>query len=313
MNAAELFIFIAFIFVLLVTFFLFKNKPIASLNFYLRVRSWAWMLGILVVFTFLDAQLLPLLFLFMGVVSLWEIATVSGVKLWRKGLAVTFTSAFRLTVIISIILSMIFSASYGVEVMIAVGVLNMVVLSTFVFCTGLHSVLKTNRARLFVPLAITFILLIIFMMSLSYLHQQGFTSSDLGYWLYLIFSTQFSDVSQYFFGKKFGKHQLSTTISPNKTAEGAIGGILFASICSMCVALYITPLAWGEAILISFFLALLGLAGDLYISWFKRQVGVKDMGTLIPGHGGILDRIDSLLFATPVLVIILVNLSASIQ
>ncbi len=116
---------------------------------------------------------------------------------------------------------------------------------------------------------------------------------------FLIFVVQISDVFQYIFGKMLGKTKVSPTISPNKTVEGLIGGILMAVALGTSLW-WITPFSPLEAMGLSFVITIVGFFGDLTMSAIKRDRGVKDYGTIIEGHGGILDRIDSLCLATPV-------------
>jgi len=117
--------------------------------------------------------------------------------------------------------------------------------------------------------------------------------------LYLIIVVQLSDVLQYVFGKTLGKHRIVPKVSPNKTWEGTIGGIGSASLVGAALW-WVTPFSPGEAWLIALLICLAGFAGGLVMSAIKRDRGVKDFGTLIEGHGGVLDRIDSLCFAAPV-------------
>jgi phosphatidate cytidylyltransferase len=109
-----------------------------------------------------------------------------------------------------------------------------------------------------------------------------------------------SDSAQYYTGRAFGRRPLSPAISPKKTVEGAIGGVVFGTIAMTLGGRYIfgSPL-WVLALL-GATISLLGIVGDLFESLLKRSAGVKDSSTLIPGHGGVLDRIDSWLFAAPV-------------
>lgn len=116
---------------------------------------------------------------------------------------------------------------------------------------------------------------------------------------FLIIVVQGSDVLQYIFGKLFGKHLLAPALSPSKTWEGLIGGILSAT--ALGAALYrLTPFTLVQAASIAFVICLMGFLGGLVMSAIKRDRGVKDWGHLIEGHGGVLDRIDSLVFAAPV-------------
>jgi phosphatidate cytidylyltransferase len=117
--------------------------------------------------------------------------------------------------------------------------------------------------------------------------------------IFLVVVVQASDVLQYIWGKLCGKHKIIPKLSPNKTWEGFIGGVLSASLLGMALS-GITPFTWWQAGLIALLICLLGFCGGLVMSAIKRDRGVKDFGAIIEGHGGILDRIDSLCFAAPV-------------
>lgn len=110
------------------------------------------------------------------------------------------------------------------------------------------------------------------------------------------------DTFAYAFGILFGKHKLNEQVSPNKTIEGAIAGLSGAVLSLVLVKAFdILPVSWLSAILIGLAVGLIGQTGDLVESWFKRDAGVKDSSTLLPGHGGMLDRFDSLIFIAPVM------------
>ncbi len=116
------------------------------------------------------------------------------------------------------------------------------------------------------------------------------------------------DIGAYFIGKKYGKHKLAKTISPNKSIEGAIGGILVTIIYFMVLKsfnLTIYLVNYFDVIKFAIILSIVGIMGDLLESWFKRVAGVKDSGHLLPGHGGVFDRIDSLLAVVPVAFVLL--------
>jgi phosphatidate cytidylyltransferase len=109
-----------------------------------------------------------------------------------------------------------------------------------------------------------------------------------------------SDTAQYYSGRLFGRRKLSPLISPKKTVEGAIGGFLVAPPAMVLLARWWLPGAGTSMLLlVGLLLVGVGIAGDLFESLLKRSAGVKDSSALIPGHGGVLDRIDSLLFAAP--------------
>ena len=117
--------------------------------------------------------------------------------------------------------------------------------------------------------------------------------------VFLVLVVQISDVLQYVFGKLFGKRPVAPVISPNKTWEGFLGGALAASLVG-AANWWATPFRPGVAFGMSVAITLAGFAGGLVMSAIKRDRGVKDYGVLIAGHGGMLDRIDSLCFAAPV-------------
>ncbi|WP_417477846.1 phosphatidate cytidylyltransferase [Maricaulis sp.] len=116
---------------------------------------------------------------------------------------------------------------------------------------------------------------------------------------FLIFITQFNDVAQYVWGKALGRHKIIPTVSPNKTWEGAIGGFVTTAIVFVVLAPFFTPLAFWPSVLIGAVLPVLGFFGDITMSAIKRDLGVKDTSLFLPGHGGVLDRLDSLMFTAP--------------
>ena len=116
---------------------------------------------------------------------------------------------------------------------------------------------------------------------------------------FLIFVTQFNDVAQYVWGKLLGRHKISPTVSPNKTREGAIGGFITTAAVFVALAPFFTPLTLYPSLLVGLTLPVLGFFGDITMSAIKRDLGVKDTSRLLPGHGGALDRLDSLMFTAP--------------
>jgi phosphatidate cytidylyltransferase len=120
-----------------------------------------------------------------------------------------------------------------------------------------------------------------------------------GLLMYLIFLTQFSDVMQYIVGKSFGRRKVILRVSKGKTWEGLIGGIVITLILSVSLAPGFTPMNHREGFFAGLLIGIAGFFGDVTISALKRDLGVKDAGTLLPGHGGILDRVDSLILSAP--------------
>ncbi|MEW6501235.1 MAG: phosphatidate cytidylyltransferase [Thermodesulfobacteriota bacterium] len=110
-----------------------------------------------------------------------------------------------------------------------------------------------------------------------------------------------SDAGAYYTGSNFGRRKLCPAVSPNKTVEGLLGGLVLAMVAAAIAGPLLLPVGQAASAATGLALALVGAAGDLVESVLKRAMGVKDSGTLLPGHGGILDRADSLLLAAPVL------------
>jgi phosphatidate cytidylyltransferase len=117
--------------------------------------------------------------------------------------------------------------------------------------------------------------------------------------LFIVFLTEMNDVFQFTWGKLLGKNKITPSISPNKTCEGFIGGVISTSILGYSLR-FLTPFDHALAWIVPAVLAVSGFIGDVMLSAIKRDVGIKDTGQLIPGHGGILDRIDSLLLTSVV-------------
>ena len=124
--------------------------------------------------------------------------------------------------------------------------------------------------------------------------------------LLLMLTVAVSDTAQYYSGRLFGRRKLAPAISPKKTVAGAIGGFVFGAITLAAAGAWWLPgVAAPLRALIGLAIVALGIAGDLFESMLKRAAGVKDSSTLIPGHGGVLDRIDALLFAAPIYYVVL--------
>ena len=127
----------------------------------------------------------------------------------------------------------------------------------------------------------------------------GFEDKKLLLMIFLILVVQSSDVLQYVWGKLFGKHKIAPKLSPSKTIEGFVGGVVSASVLGGLLY-WLTPFNSVQAVLMSLLICLMGFLGGLVMSAMKRSMGVKDWGNMISGHGGMLDRMDSLCFAAPI-------------
>ncbi|MEL0238511.1 MAG: phosphatidate cytidylyltransferase, partial [Gammaproteobacteria bacterium] len=123
------------------------------------------------------------------------------------------------------------------------------------------------------------------------------------YWIILIIlvNTALFDIFAYFVGSNFGKLHISPNISPNKTLEGLIGGLIGNILFGFLISYLLNISYWS--VLICFFGGILAFYGDLLISFLKRDKSIKDTGNILPGHGGVLDRLDSHLLATPIILL----------
>ena len=167
--------------------------------------------------------------------------------------------------------------------------------------TSSHSTQAYTRLNLLdLVFSFAFITLIV---SLIALQQLIWQREQYGVLFFVLFASQFNDIAQYLCGRLLGhklfKRGLAPIISPNKSIEGALFGSMLAAILATLLGIWLTPFNWWICLLAAYGLAVSGIAGDLLESAFKRQHGVKDTGTMLAGHGGVLDRVDSLLIGVP--------------
>jgi len=159
--------------------------------------------------------------------------------------------------------------------------------------TGIMKIKLKTRYKLFVG----WFVLVATWMFLSRL--RAFYGSEMTMYFLLLIWT--ADVAAYFIGKKFGTVKLSPDISPGKTVQGMYGALISGALCGVVLSLIFTfpIMIASDFVLLSAMTVLVSIYGDLFFSVVKRQRGVKDSGSLLPGHGGILDRIDSVVAAAP--------------
>ena len=178
-----------------------------------------------------------------------------------------------------------------------------VIFESFAVVVGLLAVWELVRL---VPVALaTLIALVYIALPLAALVQIRLIAGPGAVFLVML-TIVISDTAQYYTGRAFGRRPLAPAISPKKTIEGAIGGFVFGTIALVVIGAFWAPqLGIGARLVLGVAVVALGIAGDLFESFLKRRAGVKDSSALIPGHGGVLDRIDALLFAAPVYYIVL--------
>jgi len=142
-------------------------------------------------------------------------------------------------------------------------------------------------------------ILTIFYTSLGFIAFAYLRIESMNLIIYLFLVTMLTDVFAYFVGIKFGKHRLAVTISPKKSIEGAVGGLVIGSVLATIFAYYLNVFnfSFWIILIVSIILSVISQVGDLIASKFKRETGIKDYSNLFPGHGGVLDRFDSSMFA----------------
>jgi phosphatidate cytidylyltransferase len=144
----------------------------------------------------------------------------------------------------------------------------------------------------------TFVYFVGYVPALFQLEIPGFEGQHYKLVLYLVIIIGLGDVLQFVFGKAFGRRKIAPSVSPNKTWAGLLGGLFGAALLGWCFT-PVTPFGAWQSALLAFVVTGIGFLGGLTMSAIKRDRGVKDFGTILPGHGGIIDRIDSLSFAAP--------------
>ena len=176
----------------------------------------------------------------------------------------------------------------------------------------MHKTTKFNDVvtALFATVAIPVSISIFILLRDVYIKNPDLYTKSSGVFLILfaMFCAWMTDTFAYFSGKFLGKHKLCPNVSPNKTVEGAVGGVIGAAIMNLILFTVfdkffftVHTLAWWQIIIISVVLSVVSMFGDLSASIIKRNHGIKDFGKIFPGHGGVMDRIDSCLFVLPAL------------
>lgn len=269
-----------------------KIGPSTAKNLMDRIWAWWVMIGLLAVIFTLGAGAITLFFALCSAAALREFATITHTRRAdHDGLAIAFYILLPLQYLLIYFNVPIFAALmipvYAFLLLPAVTVLKGEV-------TGfLTRVSETQWGLMVCVYCLSHIPAILLIKVPDY----RYSSFTLVAWLILI--VQASDVLQYVWGKSLGRHLLAPKVSPSKTVEGLVGGVASACVLGMALA-PITPFVWWQAGLVALAITLAGFFGGLILSAIKRDRGVKDWGTVVRGHGGILDRLDSLAFAAPV-------------
>jgi phosphatidate cytidylyltransferase len=286
-------IFVVLVIASIITFILTKSKPDNDFSeLVLRIKSW-WMMAILFSIAILINRNISILFFaFLSFLALKEYFTLIPTK--RAHRLVLFFAYLS----IPVQFYWIYMNWYGMFIIFIPVYMFLLIPLVLIFIGEnkgfLRSVGSVHWGMMMMLFGLSHIS---FLLVLPPENAAG--AGGAGLILYLVVLTQGNDVAQYLWGKLLGKHKVVPKVSPNKTWEGLLGGVATTIGLAYLLAPFLTPLSPLHILFSGIIIGLGGFIGDVNISALKRDIGVKDSGTTIPGHGGILDRIDSLTFTAP--------------
>jgi len=268
-----------------------KNPQKDDTELWQRIKSWWWMIGILFVALGLSKVSAIVLFGFISFLALKEFLSIVPTR--QNDRHVIFWAYLA----IPIQYYWVYTGWYGMFI---------IFIPVYIFLFLPMRMIMIGETKGFIRsagilhwatmLTVFSISHIAYLLTLPVKNEQA---GAIGLVLFILFMTQFNDVSQYVWGKTFGKHKIIPKVSPNKTWEGFLGGLFTITLCSGLVAPLLTPLSFVQGLIAGVIIACSGFIGDVVISSVKRDLQIKDSGKLIPGHGGILDRMDSLTYTSP--------------
>ncbi|ART80180.1 phosphatidate cytidylyltransferase [Oceanisphaera avium] len=257
----------------------------------LRTQSWWWMIGLVLAALYMGQLATTVFFGFISFLALKEFYSIAPLRVVDRRLV------FWAYLAIPVQYYFAYIQWYGMFIIFIPVYMFLFLPMRATLIGETKGYIKANATiQWSLMLAVFTLSHIAYLVNLGRFHEQaGF----IGLVLFLLFITQSNDVSQYVFGKQFGKHKIIPKVSPNKTWQGFIGGVFTTSVLAMLMAPWLTILSWQQGLVAGFLIAVMGFIGDVVLSSIKRDLGIKDTGTLIPGHGGLLDRMDSLMYSTP--------------
>ncbi len=273
----------------LATFIIHLKFPTQELKD--RIRSWWYIVVIFTIGTMLNTTVAMIFFGFISYLALKEYFTLIPIRITDR------------RIIFYAYLSIIFQYSFaGIEwynmFIIWIPVYLFLLLPFRQILTGETKGFLENTSRIQWGLMMFVFGLshIAYMMTLDPVAHNQVGGKELV--LYLVLLTELNDILQYLWGKSFGNHKIIPKVSPNKTVEGFLGAFISISLIAVGLS-FLTPFTLTQALIAGMLISSAGFVGDVVISMVKRDIGVKDSGHLLPGHGGILDRIDSLIYTAP--------------
>lgn len=294
----ELIIVISLIIGLLVTaslilFLVKKISPKTNISeLAARTRSWWIMAGMFIGAVFISYNISYFFLAFLSFIAFRELYSVLGFREADRG------ALFWGILSIPIQYYLAYLAWYGAFIIFIPVVMFLVLPLRLVLKGDTHGITKSMALLQWILMLSVFgISHLAYLLSLPEL--PGFSSGGRGLLLFLVFLTEINDIMQFIWGKLLGRHKILPKVSPNKTWEGFLGGVISTTAIGYFLG-FLTPLSAPNVILVSALLAIAGFSGDVVISAIKRDKGIKDMGNSIPGHGEVFDRIDSLSYTAPV-------------
>jgi phosphatidate cytidylyltransferase len=281
-----LIVFSALSFASFVFFIWGKLKPQAKLTeLKTRCKSWWIMATIFLIATVFSAKISYLAFALLSFIALRELFSILHLRQSDRGAVLLCYLAIPVQYFFTY-------QGYMIASLVFIPVFMFVILP-------FRLVLVGQTAGIIQSMAVIPAALMIAVFGLSHLGLLLYIPGGRGLLFFLVFITEMNDVFQFVWGKLIGKHKILPMVSPNKTWEGFIGGVLTTTALGVALK-FLTPCTTLQIVFISFVTANAGFIGDVIISSVKRDLQLKDTSTAIPGHGGVLDRIDSLVVAAPV-------------
>ncbi|CAH0342520.1 phosphatidate cytidylyltransferase [Rhizobium sp. CECT 9324] len=267
-----------------------SNASIENLN--ARIKAW-WVMVVLIGLAFVAGRIgVLVLFGFCSFAALREFVTLINT---RRADHWSLAAAFFLVVPIQYYL--LWAEEYGIF---------SIFIPVYAFLLmPIVSVLRADTERFLIRIAEVQWALMICVFCASHvpalltLHIPGYEGRNVLLIAFLVIVVQLSDVLQYVWGKMFGRTKVAPNLSPSKTVEGFVGGVISATLIGAALW-WITPFTPFQAGVLAFIITLMGFFGGLVMSAIKRDRGVKDWGNLIEGHGGLIDRLDSVVFSAPI-------------
>ena len=268
-----------------------KNSAIDYTELQQRVRSWWWIIGILFAALIFNKKITVLFFGFLSFLALKEFCSMVAIRHADRRVL------FWAYVSIPIQYYLVFIGWYGMFI-IFIPVYMFLFLPIRMVLIGENNGFIKSAGVIHWATMLT-VFCISHIAYLLALPVKNMEAGNIGLILFLLLITQFNDICQYIWGKTIGKRKIIPKVSPNKTWEGFLGAVATTATLSWFIAPSLTPLTSEHGILVGLTISISGFFGDVVISSVKRDLQLKDTGTLIPGHGGILDRLDSTLYTAP--------------